>query len=1095
MKLEEAACPGAIALDCGKKRHITGPRLLSSLAALLVALSLIGSRGHAEVQTCPGNCAGDIDAAAPPLSGTAGVIVGEAIGRPGDEVTFHVQLSAAGVLSGVAGLQSDLAINPAFFSIGSRNLCSGRFNEPCNTDADCESPAQCRLAPDCTLNPAIDKMDTLGSFQPPGCSGDGCTGMRAVVLSTENLKPIPDGSLLFSCKLRIKTGTPNGAYPLRASGVLLSDPQGVVVCRNDCLALPGTITVVDSSAPTLTPSLPASPTTVTPTPTATLPPPRSEELSPCSAWDEWEIPVGPGELISVSADTVDSTTAEDLCLDVVCPGAEAYPDDEAECTFAVPQPFGPPDKYLCPSTSVTVPAAGSCRVRVASCGDLDCARARYSLAVRRNGSPVQPSLVARGACGNGLPDSGEQCDDGNRRDDDGCSSLCQIETGLTPRIFAEPVIAQPGSLVSMLFNLDTQGLLIAGSQLDLGVGDVAQIAANASGRPDCTVNPALRKESSSFSFQPPGCRASASCTGVRALALSLKNTRGLPGGDGVPLFSCNVLIDGDAPIDTEVPFHCSGAILSSPTGVRLPVLCQSRAGTTGPTLTPTQPPTATPTRADTSTRTATPTATPPPSPSRSQTPSPTVTPRATATQTAVPSPAVCIGDCGGDNEVTIDELLTLVNIALGSAPAGNCPPGDANADGEVTVDEVISAVNLALAGCPVASPEAAGLAAFGNGDLRSATDAFQRVQAAEPQNHRARLLHVFTRSATKVIDSPAWREMIRRAGGSAGGDAASVCTLDVGIPSFIPATAPRSGEILALLRSLLVPEIETLLAELRAFPADVRISVGLRYLPSCMGLGGDPEVIEIDRADLLILESALELALALLDLFEGYNLDASLHTLAEESQQALLARDPNLLKLASVPRLGSAREHLRAAFLRLIDAIDSVRAESDDQHDDVLVIDVGDVNEARKARLILSLAADSLYQAVSLPIDVVTGAIDLMDTGKSAHERLNLGLLFSGQLQNLRLLLPGFDTDGDFDTNRFPDPTFGGIIPDMTQDKLDAFLAGGPACASCSADVDCDALRFGSFYCGYCDPYFGPCRGETRRCSDGYAQCSDGIFY
>lgn len=32
-------------------------------------------------------------------------------------------------------------------------------------------------------------------------------------------------------------------------------------------------------------------------------------------------------------------------------------------------------------------------------------------------------------CGNGLPDSGEGCDDGNSKSGDGCSNLCVVENG------------------------------------------------------------------------------------------------------------------------------------------------------------------------------------------------------------------------------------------------------------------------------------------------------------------------------------------------------------------------------------------------------------------------------------------------------------------------------------------------------------------------------------------------------------------------------------------------------------------------------------------------------------------------------------------
>jgi hypothetical protein len=49
--------------------------------------------------------------------------------------------------------------------------------------------------------------------------------------------------------------------------------------------------------------------------------------------------------------------------------------------------------------------------------------------------------------------------------------------------------------------------------------------------------------------------------------------------------------------------------------------------------------------------------------------------------------------------VTVNELITGVNIALGNTPASSCPAFDRNADGEVSINELIAAVNAALNGC------------------------------------------------------------------------------------------------------------------------------------------------------------------------------------------------------------------------------------------------------------------------------------------------------------------------------------------------------------------------------------------------------------
>ena len=60
----------------------------------------------------------------------------------------------------------------------------------------------------------------------------------------------------------------------------------------------------------------------------------------------------------------------------------------------------------------------------------------------------------------------------------------------------------------------------------------------------------------------------------------------------------------------------------------------------------------------------------------------------------------CAGDCNGDGSVTVNELITGVDIALGDAAMGVCPSLDRGGDGEVTIDELLSAVDHAVQGCP-----------------------------------------------------------------------------------------------------------------------------------------------------------------------------------------------------------------------------------------------------------------------------------------------------------------------------------------------------------------------------------------------------------
>lgn len=68
--------------------------------------------------------------------------------------------------------------------------------------------------------------------------------------------------------------------------------------------------------------------------------------------------------------------------------------------------------------------------------------------------------------------------------------------------------------------------------------------------------------------------------------------------------------------------------------------------------------------------------------------------------------APCIGDCNGDGVVTVNELITGVNIALGSVPLMACPAFDRDGDGMVAIGELIAGVSNLLYGCGVTPPTA-----------------------------------------------------------------------------------------------------------------------------------------------------------------------------------------------------------------------------------------------------------------------------------------------------------------------------------------------------------------------------------------------------
>ncbi len=134
-----------------------------------------------------------------------------------------------------------------------------------------------------------------------------------------------------------------------------------------------------------------------------------------------------------------------------------------------------------------------------------------------------------------------------------------------------------------------------------------------------------------------------------------------------------------------------------------------------PASTPTATATASvgePTATEVSTATATasptepepPTATPPPSHTATATEEPTSVATATAEDTATlaatatPAPPSCPGDCDGDDEVSIAELIRAVGLA-GMGTAEGCAAADVNGNGQIEINELIRAVRSALDGC------------------------------------------------------------------------------------------------------------------------------------------------------------------------------------------------------------------------------------------------------------------------------------------------------------------------------------------------------------------------------------------------------------
>ena len=128
--------------------------------------------------------------------------VQSATGSKGQTVTVGVNLDSEG--ASVAGTQNDTSFAAPIAVVAKANK-----------------------KPDCAVNQDINKGGTSFAFQPSGCvDANNCTGVRALVLALDNVDPIPTGSVLYACQVKIADDAAAGTYALTNSNVGASDPDG-----------------------------------------------------------------------------------------------------------------------------------------------------------------------------------------------------------------------------------------------------------------------------------------------------------------------------------------------------------------------------------------------------------------------------------------------------------------------------------------------------------------------------------------------------------------------------------------------------------------------------------------------------------------------------------------------------------------------------------------------------------------------------------------------------------------------------------------------------------------------------------------------------
>jgi hypothetical protein len=371
-----------------------------------------------------------------------------------------------------------------------------------------------------------------------------------------------------------------------------------------------------------------------------------------------------------------------------------------------------------------------------------------------------------------------------------------------------------------------------------------------------------------------------------------------------------------------------------------------------------------------------------------------------------------------------------------------------------------------------------------NFSLAVATAKFQQALNLDPTHQGANLFYGLTR-ILMISKSDAFNILLDRAGVSSSGrdflegklTGEADFQRDARGNVILPPNSPTSGELQAFLKNNVAPEIDGALNNLSLVSGDYQIFFKWTVENGSSGLVNSPntltdnskdwvpnewagykiivqgteytidsntsnmimvtsnpnwvipsgpydyiifENIDVDYGDVLALKGFAYSAKAAILILSSYNIDVDIDTLVSlgnahtlNLQKDLIDKYQQLLTLLPDQQLSQAKDAINKAIAAFLSAIDTITAEGDDQNDDLFIIPSADV--ADRYRSFLSDLSDALLG---------TAYIGEWDSNVNLSE-------FFDSPKELRTYLPTFQGQGFIQRDTFPDPTFGGILPDM----------------------------------------------------------------
>ena len=244
-------------------------------------------------------------------------------------------------------------------------------------------------------------------------------------------------------------------------------------------------------------------------------------------------------------------------------------------------------------------------------------------------------------------------------------------------------------------------------------------------------------------------------------------------------------------------------------------------------------------------------------------------------------------------------------------------------------------------------------------------------------------------------------------------------------PNTLPVDSPSGGDVQTFFENVVLPEIsQAITNNLHEIDASFLVIITPAELAGFEINITEP--LEIDYGDVKLLEAALSTLQACLLSYLAYDMDVDIDELAAldgmiDLQSDILPDYPTLFTVRSGKEalLKQTQMSVQNAIAAYLTGADFIKAETDEQSNDLVTIYPEDFGKEEKFRTRLINIQDALYSPAYLTV--------------SDHERafVNLTRFFDATFDIRNQLPPVFidtETSSVYDGD-FPDPTFHGIIP------------------------------------------------------------------